>query len=182
MPGDPRKSLWDFVIGILLILTCLTIPIQLAMNYDKEETSAWIFFNRAIDFMFAIDIVLTFNTAIQIDQCLYITDRNQIAKKYLKKWFWIDLIVTLPFADLLSLWSMQMKNLAQLAKFVRILKLIRLIRLVKLLKVVKEKHQMALMMSSKVKFNHGLKRLILAVLCFILLCHVVACLWILHAR
>ena len=110
------------------------------MNSDKEETKAWILFNRAIDGCFAIDIVLTFNTAIQIDQCLYITDRNQIAKLYLKKWFWIDLLVTLPFADLLSLWSKNMKNLAQLAKFVRILKVIRLIRLVKLLKVVKEKH------------------------------------------
>ena len=67
MPNDPRKRLWDFVVGILLIISCLTIPAQLAMNYDKEETNAWILFNRAIDLMFAFDIVLTFNTAIQVD-------------------------------------------------------------------------------------------------------------------
>ena len=26
MPNDPRKKLWDFVVGILLIVSCLTIP------------------------------------------------------------------------------------------------------------------------------------------------------------
>ena len=64
MPNDPRKKFWDFIVGLLLIVSCLTIPAQLAMNYDKEETKAWILFNRAIDVVFAIDIVITFNTAI----------------------------------------------------------------------------------------------------------------------
>ena len=140
-PNDQRKKVWDFFIGLLLIVTCLTIPAQLAINYDNEETQMWKFFNRAIDVCFGLDIILTFHTAIQVDQCEIVYDKKEIAKLYLKKWFWIDLLVTLPIADLLSLWSQSMKNLAFLAKFIRILKVIRLIRLVKLLKVAKEKHR-----------------------------------------
>ena len=139
MPNDPRKKCWEFLIGTLLIITCLTIPATLALNFDEEESTAWRIFNWGVDIIFGIDILITFNTAIQVDQCEIISNKKNIAKIYLEKWFWIDLVVTLPFTDLFSLWSLSAKNLAQFAKFVRILKIIRLIRLVKLLKVAKEK-------------------------------------------
>ena len=182
MPNNQYKIVWEFIVATLLIITCLTIPVTLALNFDQEESFEWKIFNWGVDIIFGIDIIITFNTAIQVDQCEIIVNKKEIAKLYLEKWFWIDLLVTLPFTDLLSLWSRSMKNLAQFAKFVRILKIIRLIRLVKLLKVAKEKHRMAMLMPNKVKLNYGVYRLCLSVLFFLLICHVMACLWIFQGK
>ena len=63
-----------------------------------------------------------------------ITDRKEIAKRYLKGWFWIDLIVTLPLDQMMQMWYPKFKDIASMVKFVRIMKIVRMVRLVKLLK------------------------------------------------
>ena len=53
--------------------------------------------------MFLIDIILTFFTSVTDDKQVYeITDKWEIAKKYLKGWFWIDVLSILPL-DLIFL-------------------------------------------------------------------------------
>lgn len=51
-----------------------------------------------MDFLFFIDVILTFNTAILDDQTWTIEDdRTKIAVSYLKSWFVIDILACFPF-------------------------------------------------------------------------------------
>ena len=43
---------------------CITIPGHLALYFDEEDPFELTAFSRVMDALFAIDIVLTFNTAI----------------------------------------------------------------------------------------------------------------------
>ena len=58
---------------------------------------------------------------------------------YLRKWFWIDVFVTLPYDSFIKLYNPSFSNYATLAKFIRIMKIVRLIRLLKLVKVAKDR-------------------------------------------
>ena len=177
-PDDKPKRVWDSFLGILLIVMCLTIPGHLALYFEEDDPIEMIVFNRALDVIFGIDIFLTFNTAILQGQDEIITNKGEIAKRYLKGWFWIDLIVTLPLDNMMQVWYPTIKEIASMVKFVRIMKIIRLIRLIKLLKLVKDRKKMILM-RTHLKVSNGIERLIISILAFLLLCHVVACIWIL---
>lgn len=49
-----------------------------------------------IDSLFMIDVFLNFNTGFYEANTI-ITDRKEIAKDYVKFWFWIDLISSIPY-------------------------------------------------------------------------------------
>ena len=182
-PDDSLKRAWDMFLGFALIITCLTIPFHLALYFDEPDPSAIIVFNLILDIVFFVDIVITFNTAIKEDHKDIITSKVAIAKRYLRGWFWIDIIVTLPFYTLAN-WYVPDGSAAQVAqavKFVRIMKILRIIRLLKLLKLIKDGKKM-IKMRSYLKVHSAVERLIIMIFCFFLLCHVVACIWILQAK
>ena len=54
-----------------------------------------------IDVMFMTDILMNFNTGFYEKGILFMR-RDQIAKTYLKQWFWVDLISSLPFTWILA--------------------------------------------------------------------------------
>lgn len=59
---------------------------------------SWFVFYTICDTFFLIDLILTFFTSVNDEKKVYeITDKKVIAKKYLKGWFWVDLISILPF-------------------------------------------------------------------------------------
>lgn len=78
--------------------------------------------------------------------------------------------------------SFNQKNVVGLSKFVRVMKIVRLVRLIKLVKVAKDRKKMAILLSSSMQLTYAIERLILSILGFLLLCHVIACIWILQAR
>ena len=56
--------------------------------------------NYLIDSLFAIDMIIIFNSAFHDDDFNIVDDRKKIAIKYIQSWFWIDLLAIIPF-DLL---------------------------------------------------------------------------------
>ena len=92
----------------------------------------------------------TFNTAVPISQVKIIETRKEIAKLYLKKWFWIDLLVTVPIDLLIKLYNPEVTDFASLTKFIRVVKIVRLIRLIKLAKVAKDRKKMAAILASSI--------------------------------
>ena len=104
-PYDKSKQIWDLLCGICLIASCLMIPYHLAIHFDDMDMASFAYANDIIDICFFIDILVTFNTAVPISQVKMEEDRKEIARMYLKKWFWIDLLVTVPFDRLISLYN-----------------------------------------------------------------------------
>ena len=50
-----------------------------------------------VDSMFILDIIITFNSAYIDEADQLVTERKKIAVKYLKSWFFVDLISSFPF-------------------------------------------------------------------------------------
>ena len=82
------------IITVLLIFSCITVPVQMALMDDL--TLFWMVSNYVIDILFFIDIFVIFNTAIYDDDFVIVEDRTVIAKDYLCGWFIIDLTAILP--------------------------------------------------------------------------------------
>jgi hypothetical protein len=151
-PSSRMKLIWDLIVGVIIIFSVVIIPWKISFNVPS--TTAWIFLDFFVDGIFLLDMIITFNTGYYEDLAneIYISDRTLIAKHYLKSWFFIDFISTIPFdylANLISSGSIIAKREdgvgmeLRLTKIVRGLRLFRLARLVTMTVKVQRLHKAA---------------------------------------
>ena len=94
----------------------------------------------ALDILFTIDVVLTFNTAIFDSNYNIIDNRWAIAKIYLQGWFIIDLIGILPIDIIMSAVYKALKdssNSSSYVKFLRVERIYKIFKLSRLLRMFK---------------------------------------------
>jgi hypothetical protein len=70
--------MWDFLVMLLLIYTALFVPFKVC--FIESTSDVMFIFDLVVDFLFLSDIVLTFKTAVEDDEGIYITHRSIIAK------------------------------------------------------------------------------------------------------
>lgn len=120
----------------LLLFISLVVPVRLAFN--SHDTFGWIVIYIVTDSFFFIDIILTFCTSQSDEKKVYeVTDKRDIARRYLKGWFWIDTISILPLDLILLADSQNASVLARVAKIGKLYKLMRMLRLAKVLKLLR---------------------------------------------
>lgn len=95
-PENKHKDNWDLFMAVVLICTCMISPVKIAFPM-KKESMGWLFLDNFIDISFLIDIFVVFNTAYYDQDFKMITNRKSIAKRYIKSWFFVDLIAIIPF-------------------------------------------------------------------------------------
>lgn len=113
---------------ILATWNSFSIPIEIAFEPDLAENTLYFAFNSCIDFIFFLDILVTFRTTyIKPSSGDEISEPWGIAKQYLKGRFWLDLLATLPF-DLMHGGNpnFQFTSLFGLLKTTRVLRLKRI--------------------------------------------------------
>jgi len=148
-PDNPVKTAWDIYITLILIIACITTPINIAFSYKKEDLSTTIS-NYFMDCMFLIDIIINFNSAYITPTLELVEDHGTICKTYAKGWFSIDVIAIIPFdlmiptasADELEAGTADYSNLAKVARFGRLYKLVKLTKLLRILKVMKDESKL----------------------------------------
>ena len=130
-PFGPFRCFWDFAVMLMLIYTCIEVPVTLAFNVDLafDHYSGYIAFS--IDILLLIDILITFRTAYfdKWDRLRLIIDECEIAKKYICGWFFIDLLTSIPFEFMLPA--------SNIVKFVKVFRVFRFVRIVKILRLFK---------------------------------------------
>mmetsp|Transcript_28158 Transcript_28158/g.42618 ORF Transcript_28158/g.42618 Transcript_28158/m.42618 type:complete len:137 (+) Transcript_28158:594-1004(+) len=132
-PEDVFKRVWDVFICLTLIFTCLVVPVRIA--FSTEDTAFWSFVNYSIDFVFVLDILLTFNVALYDSNMQIIDNRKKIAKIYMKTWFSIDLLAVIPFDLILQAsGNSELGHFTKLSRMYKLTKLSRLFRVIKLFK------------------------------------------------
>ena len=176
------KVFWDLWILIILLIVSLIVPVRLA--FVEEDSSSWFLFYIVTDLFFLIDIILTFNTSIADAQSVYeITDKKVIAKKYLKGWFWVDLISILPLDVIMRDSNETQTNvLARFAKIGKLYKLMRMIRLAKVLKLLKNNTNVVSHFTQKMRISSGKERLLFFVVFFSFYYHISTCMFIFVAQ
>ena len=130
LPDNIHKQRWDIFLGFLLIYVGAFVPLRVA--FFDEMAGFMLFFETLIDLCFAVDIVLTFFTAYEKNKTIEVRHK-QIAKQYLKGWFIIDLIATIPFQLIELAW--QQSDDVKLIRFTRVPRIYRIVRILRLLKM-----------------------------------------------
>ena len=145
MPGNRIKQWWDILIIYHLIYTALIVPYR--VSFEEKSSDFLFYYDCWMDLCFLTDIVLTFFTAIKLDNNKICTDKSQIAKSYLKIWFWIDLVTSMPVQiyDRIIMSEMETSDIKSV-KILRLSRISKLVRLLKMLRVLK-----VLLISSKLK-------------------------------
>jgi len=95
-PNDNFKSKWDIIIMSAAVFNCFTIPLGVAYNPLFMQEGWFAIFNNFIDFLFFLDILVTFRTAFIDSLGNEISEPCMIAKSYVCGQFLIDLLATIP--------------------------------------------------------------------------------------
>lgn len=161
-PENRWLGVWNYVVLVVTILGALIIPVSVV--FKPASFTLLIFVNWLIALTFIADIVIQFNTGFMF-QGKFVTDRNLVARRYLRSWFTIDLIAAIPIGIILIALRTPHDSLAHL---------FRLIILIKMLHMGKTMQKLG-----GVNVNPAILRLFLLVFWFLLAAHIVACLWIL---
>jgi hypothetical protein len=99
-PEDRMKGTWDLFITLVLLITCLYTPIEIA--FDEGQGGSTPLFSVLIDICFILDIIVIFNSAYYTVDMDIIDDRKNICCSYLSGWFLIDLMSVIPFEIILN--------------------------------------------------------------------------------
>jgi hypothetical protein len=166
------------LISIILIFTAATTPLNLAFT-DKDD-AIWTVINNTIDALFALDIVLCFFTAFEDENEELIYNKKIIAIKYLKSWFFIDIMSIMPVSDFLD--TGDFSNLARIARLPKLYRLIRMVKLVRIMKIVKERNNISKYISDVLKINAAVERLAFFCFIFFMLVHIISCFWVIIAN
>ncbi len=115
---------WDVLIFALLAYLMIIVPYRIAfMSFSQEAVQGMplYYFENCIDGAFLLDIAVNFRTGlVQLDGD-EILDPKTVALQYLRTWFAIDLLSSVPTAHIDS----RLMAIKLVAKFPRLVKLVR---------------------------------------------------------
>ena len=141
-PESRGKMYWDAMTTLLLIYTLFEIPFHMAFWETSCQMAAIDYFNLFVDVIFTTDIFVTFNTGF-IDRIkgedILIDSHVAIAQRYLKGWFCVDVVSSLPLDVIIcSALSGDGQDgggmgIVRVFKVARFLKLARLVRFIRML-------------------------------------------------
>ena len=101
------------------------------METEYSRSFAYKAVNIAMDIIFTIDIIVRFNTSLEVNS-EEICDRSVISRKYLKGQFTIDFLSVLP-VDMIA--SLADPEISDRLKAISLLKLVRMLRLTRFLRI-----------------------------------------------
>lgn len=120
MNSDLRVK-WDLIIMGCAIWNCFSIPLELGFDPPIAETIPWVIFNAFIDFLFLLDILLTFRTTyISSKTGIEISDPKLIAKNYIMGRFWIDFFTIFPFSYISVLTAFRAIGILKITRVLRL--------------------------------------------------------------
>jgi hypothetical protein len=120
---DPVKFWWDVFILLVSIFICYMLPVDLAFHPPFGETKWWEDIELLIEIMFAVDVLVHFNTSVYDKDGNEIFDYKYIAIHYLTEThFWIDMISTIPLGVSLIFPYLLYYRIVQWPKFVSVQK------------------------------------------------------------
>lgn len=167
----------------MLLYTAAVVPYKLSF---VDESSLWL--DLLVDASFITDMVLTFMTALELKHGLFEVRHKVIAYRYIKGFFFLDLVTSFPFQLFEKMAQSSDQNNVKLLRIVRINRLYRLLRIFRLLKLLRLLRftQMKLSKNSFFAFFANLgsqyKTFIKLTITVFFFNHVMACFWFMQAK
>ena len=167
-PDDEKLFAWDTFIGVLVLYSILSVSIVL--SFSVEQSQPMKDFDLVIDACFIVDMIIVTRTAYLNEEDVVVTIPNMIFLRYLKTWFFPDLLSSIPFDEIVG--TAAHGNLVS----VTILKAIRAFRIMRLLKL-KRLSKIVVWCEDNLSINPGIFEILKFVSYIFFAAHLVACLW-----
>ncbi|KAK3742118.1 hypothetical protein QZH41_004762 [Actinostola sp. cb2023] len=91
------KTSWDWLIIILTLYTTVSVPFIVCFNFNPLELAI---IDMLVDWLFIADIVLNYHTTYVDKDGELVDDPKMIRMNYIRTWFGLDLISSLPYGIL----------------------------------------------------------------------------------
>uniref|UniRef100_A0A8P4KBV9 Cyclic nucleotide-binding domain-containing protein n=1 Tax=Dicentrarchus labrax TaxID=13489 RepID=A0A8P4KBV9_DICLA len=179
-PYSDFRFYWDFTMLLFMVGNLIIIPVGITFFKD-ETTTPWIIFNVVSDTFFLMDLVLNFRTGIIIeDNSDIILDPQTIKKKYLKTWFIVDFISSIPVDYIFLIVEKgidsEVYKTARALRIVRFTKILSLLRLLRLSRLIRYIHQWEEIFHMTYDLASAVMRIFNLIGMMLLLCHWDGCL------
>uniref|UniRef100_W5KXP9 Hyperpolarization activated cyclic nucleotide gated potassium and sodium channel 2 n=1 Tax=Astyanax mexicanus TaxID=7994 RepID=W5KXP9_ASTMX len=179
-PYSDFRFYWDFTMLMFMVGNLIIIPVGITFFKD-ETTTPWIIFNVVSDTFFLMDLVLNFRTGIVYeDNTEIILDPKQIKKKYLRTWFVVDFISSIPVDYIFLIVEKgidsEVYKTARALRIVRFTKILSLLRLLRLSRLIRYIHQWEEIFHMTYDLASAVMRIINLIGMMLLLCHWDGCL------
>ncbi|XP_067281365.1 potassium/sodium hyperpolarization-activated cyclic nucleotide-gated channel 2 isoform X2 [Pseudorasbora parva] len=177
-PYSDFRFYWDLVILCLMMGNLIILPWGITF-FEDQNTLPWITFNVASDTLFLADLVFNFRTGImEGDNSQIILDPQVISRRYLRGWFMIDFISSIPvdyiflIVDIESrLESAEVYRTARALRIVRFTKILSLLRLLRLSRLIRYIHQWEEIFHMTYDLASAVVRIVNLIGMMLLLCH-----------
>lgn len=103
LPEVRHKKFWDITILLFVVYNSVSVPLEATFVLTKPK--GLLRAEVVIDIMFGCDLFYTFRTAYVDGQGQMVRDGGRIARHYIKSWFPIDAMASMPFEYLIVLWN-----------------------------------------------------------------------------
>ncbi|CAI5639848.1 potassium/sodium hyperpolarization-activated cyclic nucleotide-gated channel 1 [Oreochromis niloticus] len=179
-PYSDFRFYWDFTMLMFMVGNLIIIPVGITFFKD-ETTTPWIIFNVVSDTFFLMDLVLNFRTGIVFeDNTEIILDPKKIKKKYLKSWFVVDFISSIPVDYIFLIVEKgidsEVYKTARALRIVRFTKILSLLRLLRLSRLIRYIHQWEEIFHMTYDLASAVVRIFNLIGMMLLLCHWDGCL------
>ncbi|XP_007550014.1 potassium/sodium hyperpolarization-activated cyclic nucleotide-gated channel 2 [Poecilia formosa] len=178
-PYSDFRFYWDLLMLLLMMGNLIILPVGITFFRD-ENTPSWIIFNVVSDTLFMVDLVLNFRTGImKEDSTEILLDPRAIRQKYLKTWFLVDFVSSIPvdyiflMVDSLDSEVYRTARALRIVRFTKILSLLRLLRLSRLIRYI---HQWEEIFHMTYDLASAMVRIVNLIGMMLLLCHWDGCL------
>uniref|UniRef100_A0A3B3VBE8 Potassium/sodium hyperpolarization-activated cyclic nucleotide-gated channel 1-like n=1 Tax=Poecilia latipinna TaxID=48699 RepID=A0A3B3VBE8_9TELE len=179
-PYSDFRFYWDFTMLMFMVGNLIIIPVGITFFKD-ETTTPWIIFNVVSDTFFLMDLVLNFRTGIVFeDNTEIILDPKKIKKKYLKSWFIVDFVSSIPVDYIFLIVEKgidsEVYKTARALRIVRFTKILSLLRLLRLSRLIRYIHQWEEIFHMTYDLASAVMRIFNLIGMMLLLCHWDGCL------
>ncbi|TSL75322.1 Potassium/sodium hyperpolarization-activated cyclic nucleotide-gated channel 4 [Bagarius yarrelli] len=177
---EDKRFYWDLTMLLLMVGNLIIIPVGITFFKD-EHTPPWIVFNVVSDTFFLMDLVLNFRTGIvKEDNTEIILDPQQIKIKYLRSWFVVDFISSIPVDYIFLIVETRIDSdfykTARALRIVRFTKILSLLRLLRLSRLIRYIHQWEEIFHMTYDLASAMVRIVNLIGMMLLLCHWDGCL------
>ncbi|KAM8939668.1 potassium/sodium hyperpolarization-activated cyclic nucleotide-gated channel 2 [Pelodytes ibericus] len=179
-PYSDFRFYWDFTMLLFMVGNLIIIPVGITF-FREETTTPWIVFNVVSDTFFLMDLVMNFRTGIIIeDNTEIILDPQKIKRKYLRTWFVVDFVSSIPVDYIFLIVEKgidsEVYKTARALRIVRFTKILSLLRLLRLSRLIRYIHQWEEIFHMTYDLASAVMRIINLIAMMLLLCHWDGCL------
>jgi hypothetical protein len=185
---DPKKKpkrIWDIIISTLIFYSVIIDPLRI--TFSELDFLFLIYLDLIVDSFFFMDLILNFFIPFY-ERGFLIKNYKKIAINYFAKWFFFDLVSSLPFSYLLIFFydpneENEFGENGEISRFKNILKISRIYRIIKwtsILRLMKFAKRRATVntLDPNYKEDEGFYRFFKFLILLALIMHICTCFWI----